>query len=90
MSTKLDQSLDTIMGESKGAKQAGRAGKRPQRRAATKAKAAIAPTGGIQKNTRAPRPVAVAAPVAASANGDSKIIVSNLPLDVTETLLKVR
>jgi len=93
MSSKLDQSLDTIMGESKGARSAGRGPKsaqRPQRRAAAKAKAAIAPAGGVQKNPRAARATTQATPVTKPATGDSKIIVSNLPLDVTETLLKVR
>ncbi|KAK5136632.1 hypothetical protein LTR08_002646 [Meristemomyces frigidus] len=90
MSSKLDQSLDTIMGERKdtGAKRGGKVPREP-RRAATRAKAAIAaPTGGIQKNTRAPRSAPTAPAVMASGSGDSKIIVSNLPQDVTETLVK--
>lgn len=90
MSSKLDQSLDTIMTENKSSRPKGR---RPQRGAAAKAKAALAPTGGVQKTTKAAKPAkaAAAAPrVTAPISGDSKVIVSNLPLDVTETLLKVR
>ena len=101
MSGKLDQSLDQIMQDSKSSAPRGRGrgrdGKpRPARRSATKAKAAIAaPTGGVQKNTKATtKPnsrVPRNAPTApATAAGDSKIIVSNLPEDVTETQIKVR
>jgi len=90
MSSKLDQSLDTIMTENKGARSGARGAKRPQRRAATKAKAVIAPTGGVQKNIRGPKGTTTAPAVALPTSGDSKVIVSNLPLDVTETLLKVR
>lgn len=94
MSGKLDQSLDQIMQDGKpagAARRGGRIGRRPARSAKSKAKAAIAaPTGGVQKkNTRAPAPSAGAA-LTAPSTGDSKIIVSNLPEDVTETLIKVR
>ena len=71
----------------------GRGRPRPARKAKSNAKAAIAtPAGGIKKNTataRAPRSTAAAA-ITANATGDSKIIVSNLPEDVTETQIKVR
>lgn len=92
MSGKLDQSLDQIMKDTKPT--GGRAPRRPRvpRKAKTNAKAAIAaPTGGVQKtrtNTRAPKPNA--ATLAANTTGESKIIVSNLPVDVTETQIKVR
>lgn len=91
MSGKLDQSLDDIMKDTKPTGGRRFRGKpRPTRRAATKAKAAIAaPTGGIQKSTRAPR-TANAATLTTPATGDSKIIVSNLPDDVTELQIKVR
>ena len=95
MSGKLDQSLDQIMKDGKpaGGRVRGR-GRPAPRRAANKAKAAIAaPTGGIQKSTRA-RPTkgtaAAAAPPAPPASGESKIIVSNLPEDVSEQQIKVR
>ncbi|EMC91922.1 hypothetical protein BAUCODRAFT_152279 [Baudoinia panamericana UAMH 10762] len=85
MSGKLDQSLDTIMAE--GGNKGGRRGRRvPARRAAGAKPAVAAPTGGVQKTTRAPRTTA-SAPTA-PASGDSKIIVSNLPQDITELLLK--
>ncbi|KAK4544949.1 hypothetical protein LTR36_003854 [Oleoguttula mirabilis] len=92
MSSKLDQSLDSIMGERQGAARprGGKAGVRPApRRAATRAKTAIAaPAGGIQKNTRAPKTAPTGPAGTGPASGDSKIIVSNLPQDVTETLIK--
>ena len=91
MSGKLDQSLDQIMQDTKPA--GGRPGRRDRkpRIAKNKAKAAIAaPTGGVQKRNTAPRAPAAAAPRAAAASGQSKIIVSNLPEDVTETQIKVR
>ncbi|KAI7253940.1 hypothetical protein KC343_g6055 [Hortaea werneckii] len=90
MSSKLDQSLDTIMGDSKpvGGRRARNAGRR---RGATAAKTtAAAPTGGVQKSTKAKKAAPAAPAVQAPKNGDSKIIVSNLPMDVTETLVKVR
>ncbi|KAK5674645.1 RNA-binding RNA annealing protein [Elasticomyces elasticus] len=87
MSGKLDQSLDAIMTES-GAKSGGRGNRRaPPRRAAIKAKAPpAAPTGGVQKAARPPRnaPTAPAVP----RGGESKIIVSNLPFDISEIQLK--
>lgn len=93
MSGKLDQSLDDIMKDTKPAGGRGR-GKfsrpRSSRRAATKAKAAIAaPTGGVQKNTKA-APKSTASVLTAPSSGDSKIIVSGLPEDVTELQIKVR
>lgn len=95
-SGKLDQSLDQIMQDTKPA--GGRAGRRERkpRNAKSKAKAAIAaPTGGVQKSRPAARTAARTAPtapstIAKSAFGESKIIVSNLPEDVTETQIKVR
>ena len=90
MSGKLDQSLDQIMTDSKAVRGGRKGGKpRPRRAAATKAKAAIsAPTGGVRKSQRsvkAPAPVAAALATAR----ESKIIVSNLPEDVTEGQIKV-
>ncbi|KAK3073046.1 RNA-binding RNA annealing protein [Teratosphaeriaceae sp. CCFEE 6253] len=87
MSGKLDQSLDAIMTES-GAKSGGRGNKRERRpRTVNKAKpTTAAPVGGIQKSTKAPRNAPTAPAVVPY--GDSKIIVSNLPFDITETQLK--
>lgn len=90
MSGKLDQSLDQIMTDRKTTNPKPRRA-RTQRAAGQRAKAAIAaPTGGVQKNTKGPKN-APKGPAAASApSGDSKILVSNLPEDVSETLVKVR
>ncbi|KAK3067824.1 RNA-binding RNA annealing protein [Teratosphaeriaceae sp. CCFEE 6253] len=87
MSGKLDQSLDAIMTES-GANSGGHGNKRERRpRTVNKAKPTpAAPVGGIQKSTKAPRNAPTAPAVVPS--GDSKIIVSNLPFDITETQLK--
>ncbi len=94
MSGKLDQSLDQIMKDTKpvGGGRRGRIGKpRSTRRAAVKAKAAIAaPTGGVQKNTKTNVRSTASTLTAPSGSGESKIIVSNLPDDVTETQIKVR
>lgn len=95
MSGKLDQSLDTIMHESGSNGRRRNARPRTNRRAAQKAKAAIAaPTGGVQKNTKAAaKPVkalVMAAPRRPTTTGDSKIIISNVSADVREKEMKVR
>lgn len=93
MSGKLDQSLDQIMKDTKPSGGRGRNKGRPARNAANKAKAAVAaPTGGVQKTTRVRKDpvVAVSTRPAVPQSGESKIIVSNLPEDVTETQIKVR
>jgi THO complex subunit 4 len=93
MSGKLDQSLDQIMKDTKPAGGRARGRGRPVRIAKSKAKAAIAaPTGGVQKNKAAPKaaPATIAALAAKPTAGESKVLVSNLPEDVTETLIKVR
>jgi THO complex subunit 4 len=94
MSGKLDQSLDQIMKDTKPA--GGRVNRSrrgvPARSAKSKAKAAIAaPTGGISKNkSTKPTTTLKSAALSAAASGESKIIVSNLPEDVNEALIKVR
>ena len=91
MSGKLDQSLDQIMTDRKTTNPKPRRTARPTRGAAQRAKAAIAnPTGGVQKNTKAPKNAPKAPAGAGQNSGESKIIVSNLPEDVSETLIKVR
>lgn len=93
MSGKLDQSLDQIMKDAKptGGRR-GRTGRLPARKAAVKSKTAttavIAPSGGVQKKTKAAKPTKAAATVPMT--GESKISVSNLPEDVNEALIKVR
>ncbi|KAL9632230.1 MAG: hypothetical protein Q9164_005449 [Protoblastenia rupestris] len=86
MSGKLDQSLDEILStRRKTVRGRGRGRRVPTSTRVT----TVAPTGGIQKNTRAK-----AAGKAAGTNGvtpalgDSKIIVSNLPSDVNEAQIK--
>ena len=78
MSGKLDQSLDDILSSRP---RGGRAVRRGRRAGTTGTKvAARAPTGGIQKSTRAAKPATkTTAPNGpAAGTGDSKIIVSNL------------
>ncbi|KAK4494198.1 hypothetical protein PRZ48_014496 [Zasmidium cellare] len=96
-SGKLDQSLDEIMKDSNTTggrgQRRGRNGRLPNRRAAAKAKAAttavVAPSGGIQKKTKAPKPAkAPAAAVAPQLTGESKVSVSNLPGDVDQNMIK--
>ncbi|KAI5456400.1 hypothetical protein BGZ63DRAFT_517987 [Mariannaea sp. PMI_226] len=85
MSGKLDQALDDITSAQR---QSVRRRNNPRR--STGRQATNAPVGGIQKNTRPARGVgakptpAKAAPI----NKDSKIIVSNLPKDVSEQQIK--
>ncbi|EME78582.1 uncharacterized protein MYCFIDRAFT_212424 [Pseudocercospora fijiensis CIRAD86] len=87
----LDRSLDQIM-KDRPASEKGRRGRGrlPGRKAAAKSKAAttavIAPAGGVQKKTKATKPIKT--PSAPAAIGDSKISVSNLPEDVTESMIK--
>ena len=95
MSGKLDQSLDQIMKD--GPSTGNRRASRPSaRRAAQKAKAAIAaPTGGVQKSARGPRsttkvPTMAAPRAPAPTRGSHKVLVTMLPPDVDATQLKVR
>lgn len=82
MSGKLDQSLDEILSTQRRGGQ-----RRSQRRSA--GRATTAPVGGIHKTTRPARPSAAkAAPAKVLTSGESKIIVSNLPKDVTEPQIK--
>ncbi|KAJ0125458.1 hypothetical protein N8I77_006418 [Diaporthe amygdali] len=85
MSGKLDQSLDEILSTNKrapaGARRSARKTARP---------AAATPVGGVKKNTK-PARGAAAKPSSAKAprpSGESKIIVSNLPKDVSESQIK--
>ena len=76
MSNKMELSLDEILKTSKAPRGRGRGGRRSNPgRAATSA----APVGGVAKSTRQNKP-AKSAPTApaASANGETKIMVSNL------------
>uniref|UniRef100_A0A8H7TSE4 RRM domain-containing protein n=1 Tax=Bionectria ochroleuca TaxID=29856 RepID=A0A8H7TSE4_BIOOC len=87
MSGKLDQSLDEIATTQKRASTGPR--RRSQRRPATRA-APSAPAGGIKKAIKPVRNVGgkVAPSKPLPARGDSKVIVSNLPKDVSEQQIK--
>ncbi|PHH63271.1 hypothetical protein CDD81_6128 [Ophiocordyceps australis] len=85
MSGKLDRPLEDIVS----AQRRSATHRRSQRRA-TGRPATTAPVGGIQKANKATRGGALkAAPAKTSPNnGESKIIVSNLPKDVLESQIK--
>jgi len=84
MPDKLNQSLDQILSERRGNKNL-----RTRRRPGAKASVA-APTNGVTKKTRpaAKKPDKAAPPTGPAAHGESKIQVSNLPIDVTEVQIK--
>ncbi|KAI3327766.1 RNA recognition domain-containing protein [Xylariaceae sp. AK1471] len=86
MSGKLDQSLDEILSTQRRA-----VGRRrgTQRRSAGRP-AATAPVGGVQKTSKQPRNAATKQAPAKNAggNGESKVVVSNLPKDVNEAQIK--
>ncbi|KAK7413215.1 RNA-binding RNA annealing protein [Neonectria punicea] len=85
MSGKLDQALDDITSAQRRSARRRNAPRRSVGRPNT-----AAPVGGIQKNTKPVRG-AGAKPTpakAVNANSDSKIIVSNLPKDVSEQQIK--
>ncbi|RMJ14741.1 hypothetical protein BHE90_006946 [Fusarium euwallaceae] len=87
MSGKLDQALEDI---TQAQRRSARRRNNPRR--STGRPAPAAPVGGIQKNSK-PARGAGAKPVPAKAtptNSDSKIIVSNLPKDVSEQQIKRR
>ena len=88
MSGKLDQSLDQILGDRK--KNGPRRGRAPRRAVGGARVAKAAPAGGIQKNVK-PQRNGVAAPITngKQASTETKIIVSNLPSDVSEQQIKV-
>ncbi|KAF2860989.1 hypothetical protein K470DRAFT_201038, partial [Piedraia hortae CBS 480.64] len=85
---KLDQSLDTIMTDSN--KKNSRPGfKRGGRHVKSKAnrKTAAAPSGGVRKASASAK-AAPAKLAKTPISGESRIIVSNLPQDVNESLIK--
>jgi len=85
MSGKLDQSLDTILAARKKTSRPRRA---PRRGTGAKP-AAAAPVGGVKKTTRPANKGEKKAHVPTGpAKSESKIMVSNLPSDVTETQIK--
>ncbi|KAI1210279.1 RNA recognition domain-containing protein [Annulohypoxylon truncatum] len=88
MSGKLDQSLDEIVSTQRRVGGGGRGG-RPQRRSVGRA-AKAAPVGGVQKTPKLTRAAAAKQNTAKAAggNGESKVVVSNLPKDVNEGQIK--
>ncbi|OTA57217.1 hypothetical protein K449DRAFT_437494 [Hypoxylon sp. EC38] len=86
MSGKLDQSLDEILSTQRRAA-GGR--RRVPRRSAGRA-TTTAPVGGVQKTSKQPRAGATkqTPAKAAGGNGESKVVVSNLPKDVNEGQIK--
>ncbi|KAL2159994.1 hypothetical protein VTH06DRAFT_1649 [Thermothelomyces fergusii] len=86
MSGKLDQSLDEILSSQR--RNNGR--RRSARRSSGAAKpTATAPAGGIQKNTKPARGTNKPTPAkGVGLTGESKIVVSNLPKDVSEGQIK--
>ncbi|KAK3899311.1 hypothetical protein C8A05DRAFT_37085 [Staphylotrichum tortipilum] len=87
MSGKLDQSLDEILTSQRRNQQGRRRSLR--RTSGTARPAPTAPAGGIQKSTKPARGAAKATPAkAAGLTGESKIMVSNLPKDVSESQIK--
>ncbi|KAJ8122717.1 hypothetical protein ONZ43_g1153 [Nemania bipapillata] len=86
-SGKLDQPLDEIISTQR--RVAASAVAEAQRRSTGRPTPA-APVGGVQKTSRQPRNAAVkqVPTKAAGGNGESKVVVSNLPKDVNETQIK--
>ncbi|KAI1364290.1 hypothetical protein F5Y08DRAFT_339773 [Xylaria arbuscula] len=85
-SGKLDQPLDEIISTQR---RAAGTRRRSQRRTSGRP-AAAAPVGGVQKTSRQPRNAATkqAPAKTAGGNGESKVVVSNLPKDVNEAQIK--
>ncbi|KAK0706439.1 hypothetical protein B0T26DRAFT_454164 [Lasiosphaeria miniovina] len=86
MSAKLNQSLDEILSTRAAASRRGR----PSTRRSTGTRPAnSAPAGGIQKNTKPARNAGKpTGGKGAGFTGESKVIVSNLPKDVSEAQIK--
>ncbi|KAH9907902.1 RNA recognition domain-containing protein [Xylariomycetidae sp. FL2044] len=86
MSGKLDQSLDEILTTQR---RAGPARRRTNRRPAGRP-ATTAPAGGVQKTSKQARTAGTKQAPAKNTggNGESKVVVSNLPKDVNEGQIK--
>ncbi|KAI9744834.1 MAG: hypothetical protein M1818_001759 [Claussenomyces sp. TS43310] len=86
MSGKLDQSLDEILSTQR----RGTRSRRGARRAVSgRAAAVVAPVGGVKKSVKPVKGAGKAVPTGpANVSGDSKVVVSNLPKDVTEGQIK--
>lgn len=85
---KLNQSLDDILTERRSSTRT--RGTRPVGRRQRQTKVTAAPVGGVQKTTKASKAAEKnATPTGPARGGEGKIIVSNLPQDVTEVQIKV-
>ena len=84
--SRLDQSLESIISSRKQSARKGRGGRRPDtgRPAAT-----AAPVGGVKKSTKQTKQPKAAPTGPAPTGGESKIMISNLPLDVEQGQLQV-
>ncbi|KAK4142969.1 uncharacterized protein C8A04DRAFT_29369 [Dichotomopilus funicola] len=88
MSGKLDQTLDEILTTQRRNQQGRRRSTRRTAGSTTRA-APTAPAGGVQKSTKATRGANKPTPAkGAGQTGESKIMVSNLPRDVSEAQIK--
>ncbi|TVY34661.1 mRNA export protein [Lachnellula subtilissima] len=85
MSGKLDQSLDEILSTTR--RTSVGKGRRVGRRTAAKP-AHVAPSNGIKKTARGGKIIAQRTPTGPSGNSESKILVTGLPKDVSEPMVK--
>ncbi|KAF1930680.1 uncharacterized protein M421DRAFT_2988 [Didymella exigua CBS 183.55] len=83
--SRLDQSLESIISSRKQSTRKGRGGRRPD---AGRPAATAAPVGGVKKSTRQPKQPKAAPTGPAPTGGESKIMISNLPLDVEQGQLQ--
>ncbi|KAF3043140.1 hypothetical protein E8E12_003879 [Didymella heteroderae] len=83
--SRLDQSLESIISSRKQSARKGRGGRRSEtgRPAAT-----AAPVGGVKKSTKQTKQPKAAPAGPAPSGGESKIMISNLPLDVEQGQLQ--
>jgi len=85
--SKLDKSLDEIISRQRSVR--GRGARRGARRSgATGRPAPAAPVGGVKKNPRNAKSAVKPVPTGPSIKGDGRILVSNLPKDVDEKMIK--
>ncbi|OSS45574.1 hypothetical protein B5807_09536 [Epicoccum nigrum] len=84
--SRLDQSLESIISSRKQSVRKGRGGRRPD---AGRPAAAAAPVGGVKKTTKHAKQSGKTAPSGpAPTGGESKIMISNLPLDIEQGQLQ--
>ncbi|XPS74909.1 RNA-binding RNA annealing protein [Ascochyta lentis] len=83
--SRLDQSLESIISSRKQSGRKGRAGRRPD---AARPAATAAPVGGVKKSTKQSKQPKAAPAGPAAVGAESKIMISNLPLDVEQNQLQ--